>query len=302
MFFRREAVSFVQMFRTALETVSAKTVPKRSNIRVAKMLDYRAGPVTDDGRAALTTGTPPGYNGPMIAAEPPMMETERGEKVLRVAIDGPAGAGKSTVARQVAARLGLTYVDTGAMYRALAWAVVEARIAPDDAAAVCALAARLDVRLEPGGGVLVDGQDAAGEIRTPEISNLTSPLSALPCVRTRMVALQQAMARRGGVVMEGRDIGTVVLPDAEVKVFLIASLAERVRRRGEELAQGGVVLPPEELARDIAARDARDAERDVAPMVPAHDAVTLDSDGLNIEAVVGQILVLCAKARASDGR
>ena len=232
----------------------------------------------------------------MIDAEP------LATKTLRVAIDGPAGAGKSTVARRVALRLGYTYVDTGAMYRALAWAVIDAGIAPDNDNAVCALAERLDVQLEPEGRVLVDGRDVAGEIRTPEISNLTSPLSALPCVRTRMVALQQAMARRGGVVMEGRDIGTVVLPDAEVKVFLVASLGERVRRRREELAATGVAPPPEELARDIAARDARDAARDVAPMVPAPDAVTLDSDGLGVEAVVARILALCAEAGGRDGR
>jgi len=234
----------------------------------------------------------------MIAAEP--LATE--PKTIRVAIDGPAGAGKSTVARRVASRLGYTYVDTGAMYRALAWAVLNARIAPDDAKAVCALAARLDVRLEPGGRVLVDERDVAGEIRTPEISNLTSPLSALPCVRTRMVALQQAMARRGGVVMEGRDIGTVVLPDAEVKVFLVASLGERVRRRREELAARGAAPPPEELARDIAERDMRDAARDVAPMVPAQDAVMLDSDGHTVDAVVARILALCDEAKGRDGR
>ncbi len=236
----------------------------------------------------------------MIAAESLSVGTK--PKTLRVAIDGPAGAGKSTVARRVASRLGYPYVDTGAMYRALAWAVLDARVAPDDEEAVCALAARLDVRLEAGGRVLVNGRDVAGEIRTPEISNLTSPLSALPCVRTRMVALQQAMAWRGGVVMEGRDIGTVVLPDAEVKVFLVASLGERVRRRREDLAAMGRAPSPEELARDIAERDARDAARDVAPMVPARDAVTLDSDGLNADAVVARILALCAEAEERDGR
>ncbi len=246
----------------------------------------------------MTIAASPGYNAPMIAAEPLLTEPKMLKKTLRVAIDGPAGAGKSTVARRVALRLGCTYIDTGAMYRALAWAVLDAHVAPDDAGAVCALAGRLDVRLEPDGRVLVDGQDVAGEIRTPEISNLTSPLSALPCVRTRMVALQRAMERRGGIVMEGRDIGTVVLPDAEVKVFLVASLAERVRRRGEELAATGSAPTPEVLARDIAERDARDAARDVAPMVAAPDAVTLDSDGLDVNAVVDKILALCAKAGA----
>ena len=220
----------------------------------------------------------------------PMMQRQR----ICVAIDGPAGAGKSTVARRVASALGATYLDTGAMYRALAWAASEAGLTPADAEAVCGLAGRLDIRLRPDGSVQVDGRDVSGEIRTPEISNLTSPLSALPCVRERLVALQRAMARQGGVVMEGRDIGTVVLPDAEVKVFLVASPAERVRRRREELAAQGITLPPGALERDLAERDARDAARDTSPMVPAPDAVPLDSDGLSVEAVVARILALCA--------
>ena len=238
---------------------------------------------------ALTSEARPGYNRGMIAAEP-------ATALFSIAIDGPAGAGKSTVARRVAEALGYTYVDTGAMYRALAWAVLAAKIAPDDDEAVCALAARLEVRLEAEGRVWVDGREVAGEIRTPEISNLTSPLSALPCVRSRMVALQQAMARPGGVVMEGRDIGTVVLPEAEIKVFLVATLDERVRRRRAELAAQGITLSPTELSRDIAARDRRDAARDVAPMVPAHDAVVLDSDGLHPDEVVAQILALHRQA------
>lgn len=224
-----------------------------------------------------------------------------GVKPLCVAIDGPAGAGKSTVARQVAARLGATYIDTGAMYRALAWSVRAAGLAPDDHEGVCALAECLDVRLEPGGVVLVNGRDIAGKIRTPEISNLTSPLSALPCVRSRMVALQRAMAGRGNVVMEGRDIGTVVLPDAEVKVFLVASLGERVRRRREELKAQGIRLSSEELARDIAARDERDAARDAAPMVPALDAIVINSDGLDVESVVERVLALCVKLEEQNG-
>ena len=218
------------------------------------------------------------------------------EKNLRVAIDGPAGAGKSTAARQVAEALGLTYIDTGAMYRAVAWAVVHQKIAPDDSEAICKLAARMDVRLERG-QVLADGQDVTDKIRTPEISNLTSPLSALPCVRARLAALQREMARRGGVVMEGRDIGTVVLPDAEVKVFLTASPAERVRRRREELAARGIEVTAAQLESDIAERDARDASRDTAPMVPAADAVHLVSDGLSAGEVVARILALCREAQ-----
>ena len=220
--------------------------------------------------------------------------------MLRVAIDGPAGAGKSTVARRVADALDYTYVDTGAMYRALAWAVLDIRMDAQDADAVGALAERLDVRLEPG-RVFCEGREITGEIRTPEISSLTSPLSALPRVRTRMVALQQAMARQGGVVMEGRDIGTVVLPAAEVKVFLTASPAERVRRRQEELAARGVLVQTEQLAREIAERDARDASRDVAPMRPASDAVVLDSDTLSVEEVVERILALHREAEERHG-
>ena len=227
----------------------------------------------------------------MIAAE---------RKRLCIAIDGPAGAGKSTVARQVASALGVTYIDTGAMYRAVAWSVIEAGIVPSDSGAVCALAERLVIRLTRD-RVFAGGVDITDRIRTPEISNLTSPLSALGCVRTRLVALQQEMATRGGVVMEGRDIGTVVLPDADVKVFLTASQAERVRRRREELEAQGIVLSTAQLAADIAARDDRDASRDVAPMVPASDAVLLESDGLDVGEVVSRILDLCREAEARHG-
>jgi cytidylate kinase len=214
---------------------------------------------------------------------------------ISVAIDGPAGAGKSTVARQVASALDYTYVDTGAMYRAVAWAVAQAGIAPGDTQAVCEVAARLEIGLEQG-RVFADRQDITDKIRTPEISNLTSPVSALPCVRERLAALQREMGRRGGIVMEGRDIGTVVLPNAEVKVFLTASQAERVRRRREELGEAGIPLPTEQLAADIAERDARDASRDAAPMVPAADAVQLVSDGLSVGEVVSRILALCRDA------
>lgn len=216
---------------------------------------------------------------------------------LRIAIDGPAGAGKSTVARRVAQALGYTYVDTGAMYRALAWAVQGQGLSLADIKAVCTLAETLPIELTRDGRVLADGEDVTGLIRTPEISNLTSPLSALPCVRHRLAGLQQEMGARGGVVMEGRDIGTVVLPDAEVKVFLTASLEERARRRQEELAERGIATDRDELQREIAARDQRDGSRDVAPMVPAEDAVLLDSDALSVDEVVARILALHEDAR-----
>ena len=215
---------------------------------------------------------------------------------LRVAIDGPAGAGKSTVARRVAEALGLTYVDTGAMYRALTWAVLKAGIAPEDTEGVCALAAWVEIRLEPGGRVWADGQEVSALIRTPQISGLTSALSAMRCVRARLTALQRDMARRGGVVMEGRDIGTVVMPDAEVKIFLTASLGARAERRRLELAGRGVETTQEALEREIGERDARDGSRDAAPMTQAGDAVAVDTDGLGPEEVVERILMLCRGA------
>ena len=231
---------------------------------------------------ALTIELRSVYNSSMISAE---------RKTLSVAIDGPAGAGKSTVARRVADALGCTYIDTGAMYRALAWAVLDSGTDPRDIDAVLALAERLDIHLEPG-RVWADGREITEWIRTPQISNLTSPLAALPEVRARMVTLQQGMARRGGVVMEGRDIGTVVLPEAEVKIFLTASLAERVRRRREELLAKGMEREPEILEQEIAARDARDSNRETAPLKSADDAVCLDSDLLSADDVVAQILKL----------
>lgn len=223
---------------------------------------------------------------------------------LQIAIDGPAGAGKSTVAHRVAQALGYTYVDTGAMYRAVAWAVLQRQIDPDNAEAVTHLAERLDIHLAPspdGTRVCADGQDITDAIRTPEISNLTSPLSALPGIRHRMAALQQALGTAGRVVMEGRDIGTVVLPHAQVKVFLTASLAARVARRRAELASRGISVSEEALAREIAERDARDSGRDVAPLVAAPDALVLDSDCLSVDEVVNLILEHCEEAARRDG-
>jgi len=221
---------------------------------------------------------------------------------LQVAIDGPAGAGKSTVARQVARALDLTYVDTGAMYRALAWSVLEQHISPDNADAVCRLAQSLVVVLEntpDGVRVLTDGNDITAHIRTPEISRLTSPLSALPCVRTRMVALQQQMAARQGVVMEGRDIGTVVLPHAPVKVFLTASPHARALRRHAELAARGIEYSLADLEREIRERDTRDTTRDTSPLSAAPDAVLIDSDLLTADQVVARILDLAHSLSAS---
>ena len=214
----------------------------------------------------------------------------------RVAIDGPVSAGKSTIARLVARDLGYTYVDSGAMYRALAWAAVEKGIQSDDRAQVVELLRSTTIELSPrpdgANEVFVNGRDVTGEIRTPEISQLSSKLSAMTPVRRRMVAIQQHMAKAGGVVMEGRDIQTVVLPDAEVKIFLTALAEERARRRWQELRNRGLKADLDEVLADVQARDRRDSTRADSPLKPAPDAVHVDTGGLTIEQVVQRVLTV----------
>ena len=211
-----------------------------------------------------------------------------------IAIDGPVGAGKSTIARLVAHGLGYTYIDSGAMYRALAWAARRDGIGADDQTRVSELVEEVRIRIRPRADglnqVIVNGDDITSEIRSPEISQLASRLSAMPTVRRRMVALQQEMARDGCVVMEGRDIQTVVLPEAEVKIFLTASAEERARRRWEELRGRGREADLQQVLADIEARDARDTTRADSPLKPAPDAVHVDTDGLTIEQVVAKVL------------
>jgi len=211
-----------------------------------------------------------------------------------IAIDGPVAAGKSTVARLVAAKLGYTYVDSGAMYRALAWAASKRGISANDVRRAVALLDQIEIRLVPRGEgenqVFVNNWDVTGEIRSPEIGQLASQLSGIPEVRERMVALQQAMASRGGVVMEGRDIQTVVLPDAEVKVFLAAPPEERARRRHLELEQRSYTRDFDSVLAEIKARDDRDSSRQHSPLRAAADAVRVDTGGLTIEQVVDQVL------------
>lgn len=214
-----------------------------------------------------------------------------------VAIDGPAGAGKSTVTKALARRLGLLYLDTGAMYRALTWWVREQGVDPSDAAAIAPLLAGLDLRLHGGEGgeqqVLINGDDVTTAIRSPEVTALVSTVAAHACVREALTAQQRAMGSRGGLVAEGRDIGTAVFPQAECKIFLTASVAERARRRAEDLRHRGFPVPPlAELEASIAERDAQDAGRAVAPLRQAEDAVALLTDGLTIEAVIDALETL----------
>ncbi len=214
-----------------------------------------------------------------------------------VAIDGPAGAGKSTVTRAFARRMGLVYLDTGAMYRALTWWVLHQGADPADPAAVAPLLEGLDLQLESEAGgeqrVRVNGHEVSEPIRSPEVTAQVSTVAAHACVREALTRQQQAMGRRGGLVAEGRDIGTAVFPEAECKVFLTATVAERARRRAADLAQRGFSVPPlAELEGQINERDHLDSSRAVAPLRQAADAVELVTDGLGIEAVIERLVDL----------
>ncbi len=212
-----------------------------------------------------------------------------------VTIDGPTASGKSTVARAVAARLGSIYVDTGAMYRSVALAAMRRGLDLSDADAVARLAQTLAIEFRQdarGLRVVLNGEDVTEAIRTPEVSDGASIVSTSPGVRTAMVARQREMGADGGVVMEGRDIGTVVFPDAEVKIFLKASLEARARRRHDELKARGVNVDFDEVRRTEAQRDQRDETRALSPLRPAADAVVLDTTNQAVEEVIETIVRL----------
>jgi len=217
-----------------------------------------------------------------------------------VAIDGPAGAGKSTVTKSFAQHLGLIYLDTGAMYRAVTWWVQQQGVDPSDAAAVAPLLVGLDLRLGADQSVQINGHDVTAVIRSPEVTAQVSTVAAHACVREALTAQQQAMGQRGGLVAEGRDIGTAVFPDAELKVFLTATVAERARRRAQDLRQRGFAVPElAELETQIAERDHSDATRAVAPLQQAADAIELVTDGMAIDGVI-QTLVDLFRSRVPE--
>ncbi|MGX9705918.1 (d)CMP kinase [Laceyella tengchongensis] len=213
-------------------------------------------------------------------------------KQLQVAIDGPAGAGKSTVARRVAGRLGLSYVDTGAMYRAIAWKALQENLNVFDEEAVTQLAEQLHFSLHPQ-GVMVNGQLLKEEIRTQEISSLASAIAKMPGVRRILVNKQRDIAARQSVVMDGRDIGTHVLPEADVKVFLTATIEERALRRYKELKARGADVDLDGLREEIRRRDENDCTRKYAPLKQAKDAVLIDTTHLSIDEIVESIMQLC---------
>jgi cytidylate kinase len=214
-----------------------------------------------------------------------------------VAIDGPAGAGKSTIGALVAERLGYTFLDTGAMYRAIALAALRRGIDPDDGPRLTELARQLRIAIGPptvrdgrAYTVLLDGADVTWEIRSPEVDRIVSQAARVPYVRDVMVEQQRAIADRGRIVMVGRDIGTVVLPKAERKVFLTASAAERARRREEELAARGEKRSRQNLLAEILRRDELDSKRTVAPLRAADDAIVVETDGLSVRQALDRVL------------
>ena len=210
-----------------------------------------------------------------------------------VAIDGPSGAGKSTLAKRVAREFGFMYLDTGAMYRALALKALRDGVDLTDEDRMAQLVPLTEIDLAERAGTLqvfLDGEEVSASIRTPEVSQMASRVSALGVVRQRMLELQRAVGRRGSVVAEGRDIGTVVFPEADVKIYLDASVKERARRRFDELRAAGGPVSLEETRREMEERDRRDSERDLAPLRQAADALAIDSSSLNADEVAERVI------------
>ena len=219
--------------------------------------------------------------------------------MINIAIDGPAGAGKSTLSRMLAQKLGFIYTDTGALYRAIGLYALEHGAEVHDAAAVASLLPEIKISLdynERGQRVILCGEDVSEKIRRPEVSMAASGVSAIPAVRAFLLGLQKDIAASGNVVMDGRDIGTVVLPDAQLKIFLTASPQDRARRRFEEIKAKGAPVDYESVLADIIARDGQDSGREIAPLKPAADAVIVDTTGYEIHQSLGRLFAI-AKER-----
>ena len=215
---------------------------------------------------------------------------------FNIAIDGPSGAGKSTIAKRLANELSFVYVDTGAMYRAMALYFLRKQIAPQDETAIAAACDQIDITIAYEDGVqcvILNGENVNAYLRAEEVGNMASSTSIYPCVRTKLTALQQKLAKTSDVIMDGRDIGTNILPDADVKVYLTASVETRAKRRYDELTEKGLACDYEEIAKDIRERDERDMNRETAPLRQAEDAVLVDSSDMTIPEVVETIVRLC---------
>ena len=219
---------------------------------------------------------------------------------MNIAIDGPAGAGKSTIAKRLAKKLGFIYVDTGAMYRAMAYYFLQHNIDAKDENAIAAACPDVDVTITYENGeqqVLLNGENVNGVIRNEEVGNMASSTSVYPVVRKKLVELQRQLAKSADVIMDGRDIGTCVLPDAQVKIYLTASSATRAKRRYDELTEKGVSCDLAEIEKDIIDRDYRDMHREASPLRQAEDAVLVDSSEMNIDEVVDAIYQVYSEAR-----
>ena len=219
---------------------------------------------------------------------------------MNIAIDGPAGAGKSTIAKRLAKKLGFIYVDTGAMYRAMAYYFLQHNIDAKDEKAIAAACPDVDVTITYANGeqqVLLNGENVNGVIRNEEVGNMASSTSVYPVVRKKLVELQRQLAKSADVIMDGRDIGTCVLPDAQVKIYLTASSATRAKRRYDELTEKGVSCDLAEIEKDIIDRDYRDMHRETSPLRQAEDAVLVDSSEMNIDEVVDAIYQVYSEAR-----
>ncbi|MBR5614836.1 MAG: (d)CMP kinase [Clostridia bacterium] len=220
---------------------------------------------------------------------------------FKIAIDGPAGAGKSTIAKSAAKELGFVYIDTGAMYRAIGLAAIRAGVDPDkDIQAVEKLLPDIKVDIshsKSGQLVFLNGEDVSTEIRLPDVSVAASDVSRIPAVRSKLLDLQRSIAEKTDVIMDGRDIGTVVLPDAQLKIFLTASVEERAMRRYRELCEKGIECNFDEVKKDMAYRDKNDSERDIAPLKPADDSIIVDTTGKTLEESVDMLLNIMKERR-----